>query len=97
METTFYILVHIKTPEQLQTIGKFYIGNDRHFANNLFKQLKGNPSLDKQGVLFIELMETLRGLPVNIQLLACTLNELTDNYRIVTREVFRQLNLDDLR
>jgi hypothetical protein len=97
METTFYILVHIKTPEQLQTIGKFFIGNDRQFANGLFLQLNGNPAIDNQGVLFVELMETLHGLPVNIQLLACTLNELTENYRIITREVFRQSHLDDVR
>ena len=95
METAFHILVHVKTPEQLQTIGKFYIGNDRQFSYALFNQLKGRPSSDGPCGLYFELMETLHNLPANILMLSCTLNELKENCGIITLAVFRQFNLEE--
>lgn len=89
MKTTFYILLHVKTPKDIQTFGKFYIGNDRNAAYKLFNSLKGSTDLNGNCVLFAELMETQRDLPVNIKMLACTLNELAENCRIITKEIFK--------
>lgn len=95
METTFYILLHVRTPRGLETFGKFYIGNDRTAAYTLFNSLKGNPSMGEKAVLFAELMETRHELPVNIKMLACTLDELSENCRTITKEVFRLHNLQE--
>ncbi|MBZ5857691.1 hypothetical protein [Flavihumibacter profundi] len=95
METTFYILLHVNTPGHLQTFGKFYIGNDKEFAHALFSRLKGNSDIDGNGILYAELMETHNDLPVNIQILSCTLGELAENCRIITKEVFKLWNLGE--
>jgi len=54
--------------------------------------LKGNPDVD-QTMLTMELEETVNGLPVNIQMLACTLEELAHNTKIIVKETFKLLNL----
>lgn len=93
MNTIFYILLHIHTPTGLESFGRFYIGNDRAAAYSLFHSLKGNPTVEEKAILLAELMETRDGLPVNIKMLACTLDELTENCRIITKEIFRINNL----
>ena len=44
-------------------------------------------------MLTIELVETVNELPVNLHILACTLEELTYNCRIITKEAFKLHNL----
>ncbi|MBO9562106.1 MAG: hypothetical protein J7621_05000 [Niastella sp.] len=93
MESTFYIQFNIKTPEGLQSYGKFSIGNDRKAAANLFRQLKGSTDVNEQNFLSLELMETVKELPVNLQIISCTLDELAHNCRVISKEVFNQANL----
>jgi hypothetical protein len=92
METTFYIILNIITPNGLQSYGRFYIGNDRDMAYQLFSQLKGSSDVNEKNILYLELMETVENLPVNIRMISCSLHELADNCRIITREVFIHAN-----
>jgi hypothetical protein len=41
----------------------------------------------------MELEETVNGLPVNLHMLACTLEELAYNTKIIVKETFKLLNL----
>jgi hypothetical protein len=93
MQTQFYIICHIKTPAGPETYGRFEIGNDRQTAAQLFATLKGDKEVNEQNMLFMELMETSNGLPINITLLSCTLDQLTENCRIITKEIFAYHNL----
>lgn len=93
MQTKFYIICHIKTPAGPETYGRFEIGNDRQTAAELFAELKGDKNVNEQNMLCIELMETSNGLPININMLSCTLDQLTENCRIITKEIFTQHNL----
>ncbi len=95
-ETIFYILVSIKTARGFECIGKFYVGNNRLFANNIFKRLKGQEEINEKTVLTLDLMETQKELPVNMQMISCSLNELTENCRIIVKETFKLFNLEDL-
>lgn len=88
METTFYILLHIRTADGFENYGRFNIGNDREAAYTLFKQLKGRDDVNDKDILYLELMETADALPLNIKIKSCTLNELTQNCRIITKEIF---------
>jgi hypothetical protein len=96
MEKNFYILIHLKVKGELQTIGKFYIGHNREAAYGLFKKMKGNSAANGTEVLFMELTETLSELPTNIKMLSCTLNELSENCRVITKEIFKWNNMDPL-
>ena len=89
----FYALVSVRTADGFESFGKFNLGNSRKAAANIFQQMKGSPQVDRKTMLTIELVETVNELPVNLHILACTLEELAFNCRIITREVFKLHNL----
>ena len=93
MKSAFYIQFNVKTPEGLHTYGRFAIGNSREAAAQIFGQLRGRPDVSELNFLTLELMETVGDLPVNLKMLSCTLDDLAYNCRIISREVFNQLNL----
>lgn len=93
MQTNFYIIGHFATPAGPEAFTRFEIGNDREAAYRLFNQLKGDKEVNDQNMLCLELMETVNELPVNINVLSCTLDELTENFRLITKESFKQHNL----
>ena len=94
MQTRFYIICHLKTPNGPETFGRFDIGNEKEAAARLFAKLKGDTEVNEDNMLCIELMETVNELPININLLSCTLDQLTENCRIITKDVFNQYNLE---
>lgn len=94
--TTYYILINIKTADGFESIGKFFIGNNKAMSYALFHLLKGSSEINDDTVLTMELMETVHQLPLNLQIIGCTLEELADNCRIITKETFRNMNLEEL-
>jgi len=92
----FYVVLNIKSGKDFQTYGKFFLGNSRKFADTIFKKLKGNKKVSNTSVLYIELMETKNELPVNIQVISCTLDELSENCKMITKETFVQCNLEEM-
>ncbi|MDI3321437.1 hypothetical protein [Pinibacter soli] len=89
MRTGFYIIINIKTCEGIEPFGTLEIGKDRVFARRLFGLLKGRPVNSDEGVIHLDLMETKDGLPMNLEVLYCTLAELGENMQIITKEVFK--------
>jgi hypothetical protein len=94
METTFYIKFTIKTFKGFESFGQFFIGNNRAAATAIFKMLKGSTEVSENTILQLDFIETKNGLPVNINLLQCTLNEMAENCKIVTKEIFKSLMLE---
>jgi|SRR3569833_1024407 len=95
MKTQFYILLSLKTPGGFENYGHFDFGYDREAADKLFEQLEGSKELTGQGLLHIDLMETVNSLPVRIKTICCTLNQLAENSKLIAREIFKQKNLKD--
>ena len=94
METEFSITFSLKTCDGLEPFGSFFIGNDREKANYIFQQLKGESNISERDVLFVEFIETTKGLPVNLKILSCTLEQLANNCRTITKELFKVKNID---
>ena len=92
-ENTFYILLSIKTTSGFEIFGKFNLGNKKEAAAEVFRQLKGTQKVNEKTVLTIEMMETVKGLPQNLHILGCTLEELAYNCKIITKETFKLRNL----
>jgi hypothetical protein len=92
-QNTFYVLVSIRTGDGFESFGKFNLGNSRKTAAAVFRQLKGHPHVDRKTMLTMELMETVNQLPVNLHILACTLEELAYNCKIIAKETFKFYNL----
>lgn len=89
MDEAFYIVLSIKTANGFENFGKFFLGNNKDTAQRIFKTLKGSAEVSEEDILHAELTETRNELPVNIQMISCTLEELAENCRIITKEVFR--------
>lgn len=96
METQFYILLSLKTPDGFADYGQYFFGNNREAAYELFRQLKGNEKIKGNCLLHIDLMETINELPVKIQTICCTLDELGANCKVIAREIFRLKNLEEM-
>ena len=92
-ENTFYVLLSIRTSDGFESFGKFNLGNKRRAAADVFRQLKGTARVDEKTMLTIDLVETVNGLPVNLHILGCTLEEVAVNCKIIAKETFKLLNL----
>ena len=93
MDQNFYIDISIQTQEGPRRIGRFELGADRDSAYALFKKLRGSPEINQKDMLYIEFMEMVNGLPLNIDILTCDLQELGTNSMLITQEIFRVSNL----
>jgi hypothetical protein len=93
METFFQISLHIKTPDGFETYGKFDLGPNKNQANNIVDQLKGTDDLSEHSILYIDFTEVRDGIPLPIKIMHCTLDDITYNVRIITRDIFKQLSL----
>jgi hypothetical protein len=93
MPSSIFIDISIRTPEGPKRFGRFELGSDRDAARELFKKLKGSPEVDHKHMLYIEFVETVNGLPVNLDILTCDLQELGSNSMLITQEIFRSWNL----
>jgi len=89
METQFYIVFNLRTPEGWESFAKFFIGNKRKDAVELFSMLKGMQEIQENFPLSIDFMETRDGLPVNLKMINCSLSQLGENTVIITKELFR--------
>jgi len=92
-ENNFFVVLSIRTAHGFESFGKFNLGNKRKPAVEIFRQLKGNPTVDEKTILTIDLVETVKGLPLNLNILGCTLEELAYNCRVMTKETFKLYNL----
>ena len=95
--TIFYIAFNLRTGAGYETFGKFFIGNNKEIASIIFRKLQGQKDVNEKTVLSLELMETRNGLPLNVQMLSCCLDDLAENTKIITREIFKLHNLEQLR
>jgi hypothetical protein len=96
MANEYRITLHVRSASGFETIGEFFVGHDRQSANQLFKNLKGSPHGIEEGVLFMELREIARNLPFDIQMIHCTLDEVSENCRLITKNQFKAINLEEL-
>jgi hypothetical protein len=96
MKTTFYIVLNMKKGETFEAFGKFFVGNDRRFAYQLFSRLEGDTSVKESDILHMDMMETVDGLPVNMKVINCRLEQLAANCRTITKEIFKARNLEEM-
>ena len=93
MAIEYRIALHARTASGFDTFGEFFIGNDREAAKELFNNLKGSPDNIEDGLLIMELREINRNLPFDMRMINCTLDQLADNCRLITKSQFKTLNL----
>jgi hypothetical protein len=93
MEAAFYILLNLRTPYSFENFARFELGTDREFAYSLFTELDGSSEVTANDALTIELVETKAGLPLNLKIISCSLDQLAANCRHLTKEIFKKRTL----
>ena len=93
MNKQYFIELGLKTPDGLETFAKFFAGDSCKRAGAIFQRLQGNKNVDDRNVIFLSFVETRDGLPVNLDMIGCTLYQLGENCKIITRELFKIYSL----
>jgi hypothetical protein len=93
-KTSFHIVLNMRTCTGIQSFGRFFLGGSKDFADKLFSGLMGKNNVNDKTVLYLELMETYNDLPVNMNVISCTLEELALNCKMITKETFKLINLE---
>jgi hypothetical protein len=86
-------MLTLKTAEGMETFGKFYIGNNRERAHSIFSRLKGSNNVEDRDILYLEFVESAAGLPVDLKIITCTLEQMAENCKYIAKEVFKMNNL----
>ena len=86
----YRITIHLKTLHGFETFGEFFLGTSGTEAQDLFCKLKGTPIQNQDGILIMELTSLVRGLPVEVKMLSCSLEELGENCKMITKYLFTQ-------
>ena len=94
MDTQYYIAITLKTGDELKSFAKFFIGNNHEHAYRIFKHLRGSEKVSENNILYFEFLETRKGLPLNLDFISCTLDQLAENCRIITKELFTSENFE---
>jgi hypothetical protein len=92
-QRSFYIKCTLKTVNGFEYFATFYIGNDRDFAEAIFRKLKGNHEVNEHNILQLDFVESKQNLPVNLKMIHCNLDEMAQNSRMITKEMFKYYNL----
>ncbi len=93
MHSAFYIDLALKTPHGPEPYARFFIGTDPDRAHELFNKLYGTTEVNERDILYLDFIEVRKGLPANLKMISCTLEQLAKNCRIITKMIFQLANL----
>lgn len=79
MGTVYYISLNFISSAGLETFGKFNLGTDSKIATEIFAKLKRDEHVSETTKLTMDLTEETQGIPLTIELIHCTLEELSGN------------------
>ncbi|HWB28281.1 MAG TPA: hypothetical protein VG738_22565 [Chitinophagaceae bacterium] len=96
MQPTYHIILRIKAGGEWESFGRFDLGSKRACAEKIFSELHGSTDVHNRLPIQVDFMEMGNGIPLSLHIIACTLDELCRNVRIITREVFKLYNLSEL-
>ncbi|PTS93089.1 hypothetical protein DBR11_25930 [Pedobacter sp. HMWF019] len=97
METSFEISLNIKTTKGLETYACFYLGTNEKFAKRLFDEMQGEREIKENSVISMDLLKRHKGIPYPMSILHCNWEHVAHNTKIITKEIFKELNLEQNR
>ena len=92
--SAYRISVQMRVAAGFTETGSFLIGTDKSAATALFDQLEGRKHENPSSLLRLCLITRENEQDYILQLLDCTLDEMAENIRTITKETFRLLNLE---
>lgn len=96
MKPCYEITMKIRTTTGLADIGLFSLGTDLDFALTVFDSFKGERNDNHNAIIHLCLVEKSGKLPPKeLKSIGCILNEFAENSKIIARDVFKFLNLEN--
>ena len=89
MKTGFSVKLTVKTSTGPECLGEFYIGRDRSQAIDVFRTLLGTRDVSDNNILFLDLVEWVQEIPVYLDVISCTLQQLGENSKLITKAAFK--------
>ena len=89
MDKQYFIELGFKTPDGPETFARFFAGDSRKQTDAIFQKLQGNRNIDDKNVIFLSFVEISNGLPVNLDMIGCTLPQLGENCQIIAKDLFK--------
>jgi len=93
MENLYCISLNIKTTSGIDSYATYSLGENKEKAIAIFNLLRGSSTLSEHSVLTMDFTEIRDGIPFPITMLDCTFQEVAYNTKVITREIFKNLNL----
>ena len=93
MGKQYFIELGCKTPDGPEIFGRFFAGDNCKMARAIFCKLQGNRNINDNNVIFLTFVETSNELPVDLDMMGCTLDQLGENCKIITTELFKIYSL----
>ena len=84
----------MKSLKGIETYGCFKLGACEVFAVSLYESLLGDEAVLPDSIITIDLAKRERGLLFPLGIRHCSYEQLAENVKIITRELFKKLNLD---
>lgn len=94
MEKSYCLVFNIKTGKGYEPYAKFFLGEDASFAQEVFQKLKGKRNPNNKCMLQIDFMESSNGLPMHLEVMSCSLEEMSENFVFITKEVFKKSSME---
>ena len=94
MKNLFLISFNLKTRSGFESFVTYTLGENRDKAKVIFELLKGSSQLSDKTILTMDFTEMQDGIPLPIKMLDCTFDQVVYNTKIITREIFKNFNLD---
>ncbi|MBB5634983.1 hypothetical protein HDE68_000868 [Pedobacter cryoconitis] len=94
METSFEISLNMKTIKGLETYASFYLGSDEKFARRIFDLIEGDREIKENSIISMDLTQRHKGVPYPVSILHCNWEHLAFNTKLITKEMFKELNLE---
>ena len=83
----------MKTCNGIETYGCFNVGQDCQFAQELFGSLDGAEEVSPEAVMTVDLVKREEGILYPLALKHCSLEQLGENVKQISKELFKHLNL----
>src|ERR1051326_6674732 len=93
MDKQYFIELGFKTPHGPEIFSRFFAGDNCKRAGAIFRKLQGNKNINDGNVIFLSFVETSNGLPVDLDMIGCTLEQLGENCRVINRELVKIYSL----
>lgn len=84
----------MRTLQGIEAYGCSSVGYDEDFARGLYSSLEGSDDVSPASVITIDLLRRENGIPFPLALRHCNYDQLVKNVQLITRELFKHLNLD---